>query len=359
MKFEFKTLFKKGPRPLVGIDIGSHTIKLVEFSGNEAQRMLRRIGRALVPRGAIVDGAVREPKALEETLKALIRNCQPRIRRVATSVSGYSVIIKRISVPYDDIKAIEENLIFEAENYVPFEIEEVYLDFNIIGNPKTQKGRPGSEIFLVAAKRQVVDAYSDIIQNAGLRPAVVDVDGFAIGNAFEGAMRKMDNNIVLIDLGASKSTFGILKGSMPLFTRDIAMGGAQLTQAIADATGMGISEAERIKIAGTKDPVLARDISQTIKEVVTGWGQEVKKAIEFFKSNSRPEEFPETIYMSGGSALIRGIGDIFEDITGLESRSFDPFKGMKKDVKIDKDYLHAVAPQFGVAAGLALRSEEL
>ena len=178
---------KKKLRPLIGVDIGSHTLKIVEFSRNGSTLVLRRIGRALVPQNAIQDGAIKDPEALEATLKALIQNLQPKAKRSATSVSGYSVIVKKINVPYGDEREIEDNLIFEAENYVPFEIEEVYLDFNVIGEAKTAKGDLESEIFLVAAKREVVDSYAELLQSAGLRPSVIDVDGFALGNAFEGS----------------------------------------------------------------------------------------------------------------------------------------------------------------------------
>ena len=268
------------------------------------------------------------------------------------------MIIKKITVPYETERDIEANILFEAENYVPFEIEEVYLDFHIIGEAPTQKGKKGTEIFLVAAKKEVVDSYANIIQNAGLTPAVVDVDGFAIGNAFEGS-GVGDQSMVLLDLGASKATFSIVRGGMPLFTRDMALAGDQLTRAVADASGLSVAEAEEIKGAGTDDPVLANDIGPVIKQTLKEWGQEVKRAIEFFKANSPEEEHPTTLYLSGGCTLMQGIEDVFEDATGLETRKFDPFRQMGKDDHIDKEYLTAVAPQFAIASGLSLRMDEL
>ncbi len=358
MKIGTHAIFKKRPRPLIGIDIGSHTIKLVELSGWGLNRRLRRLGRALVPKNAIVDGAVREPEALEYTLKALIENCQPKLRRGASSVSGYSVIVKKIKVPYDNERDIEENLIFEAENYVPFEIEEVYLDFNLIGPSKTPKSEKGSEIFLVAAKKEVVDSYADLLQNSGIRPAVIDVDGFAIGNAFEGAKGVIDDSVVLMDIGATKSTFSIIKAGMPLFTRDMAIGGGQITKSIGEALGIEFSEAESLKIRGINDPVITRDVSRIVKDYVEEWAHEVRKAIEFFKSNSEALDAPKALYLTGGCSLLRGICDVFEDIIGIETKRFDPFCNMDKDDKIDRHYLSSVAPQFAIATGLAIRVED-
>ncbi len=359
MKFGRNKFFKRKARPLIGVDIGSHTLKVVEFGTNGDSRVLRRIGRALVPRNAIQEGAIKDPEALEEALKTLIQNLQPKIRRAATSVSGYSVIVKKINVPYSDEREIEDNLIFEAENYVPFEIEEVYLDFNVIGEARSAKGTMESEIFLVAAKREVVDSYAELLQNAGLRPAVIDVDGFAIGNAFEGAMGTSSESVVLLDLGASMGTFSIVKDGMPLFTRDMSVGGQQITRTIAETLGIDYSDAETIKIKGSDDPAILSDVSSIVREIVDSWAHEVRKAVEFFKSNASPEEFPKCIWMSGGSSLLEGICDIFEDVTGLETKRFDPFKRVEKEDKIDRDYLYAVAPQFAIATGLALRTEEL
>ncbi len=359
MKFGKNKFFRKKARPLIGVDIGSHTLKVVEFTGHGDSRVLRRIGRALVPRDAIQEGAIKEPQALEETLNILIQNLQPKIRHAATSISGYSVIVKKINVPYVNERDIEDNLIFEAENYVPFEIEEVYLDFNVIGEVQNATGTPESEIFLVAAKREVVDAYAELLQNSGLRPAVIDVDGFAIGNAFEGAMGISSESVVLLDLGANMGTFSIIKGGMPLFTRDMAIGGQQLTEAIAENLGIDFEEAEIIKIKGVEDQAILSDVAAIVHEIVESWASEVRRAVEFFKSTARPEEFPVRIWLSGGSSLLDGICDIFEDVTGIETALFDPFRNVEKKNKIDRDYLHAVAPQFAIATGLALRTEEV
>jgi len=242
-------------RPALGLDIGSHSIKIV------ATRTIRCIGRALVPLGAIVDGSIKEPDKVAGVLKALLANLRPKIRQAAISIAGYSVIVKKIIVPYQDEEEIERNLIFEAEKYVPFEIEDVYVDFCML-NREHEKSS-GTEIYLVAAKREIVDEYATLIQGAGLSPAVVDVDAFALGNAFEGAFGLIEKPVILVDIGAQKTNLNIILQGTSLFARDMAFGGEQLTEAVQEATGLEYADAERIKIAGSEDAAIMKEISRT------------------------------------------------------------------------------------------------
>jgi len=223
-------------RPTLGLDIGSHSIKIVELSSNGTKHTIRCVGRALVPPGAIVDGSIKEPDKVAEVLRVLLGNLRPKIKYATTSIAGYSVIVKKIIVPYQDEAEIEHNLTFEAEEYVPFEIEEVYVDFYILDGES--KKSSGTEIFLVAAKKEIVDEYATLMQEVGLSPAVVDVDAFALGNAFEGAFGLLNKPIVLVDIGAQKTNINIVLQGTSLFARDIAFGGAQLTEAIQEVTGL-------------------------------------------------------------------------------------------------------------------------
>ena len=357
MNIPFKAPFIGRKKPLLGLDIGSHTLKLVELAPGGQE--VRRIGRARVPRDVIVDGAIRDPETLAARLSALLENTQPKSRRVATSISGYSVIVKRITVPYEDEREIEDNLIFEAENYVPFEIEEVYLDFHVLGPAETgKKGGTGTDIFLVAAKREVVDTYAEIIQAVGLMPAVVDVDVFALGNLFEARYEDVVEPTVLLDIGASKTNLNIVRHGLSLFSRDMAIGGDQLTQAIREGTGLALDQAEEVKIRGTDDPGLAREVRAIVKNMAKSWAQEVRKAIEFFKSGADKTEFPQALYLSGGTALMPGLDRYLEEKIGLPLRRLDPFKGLGTQGELQGDYLKEVAPQMAVGMGLAIRMEE-
>jgi len=351
----FPKSWRRRPRPTLGLDIGSHTIKLVELSGTPQNRTIRRIGRALTPPQAIVDGSIREPERVAEVVKGLLDNLQPKIRHAATSIAGYSVIVKKITVPYGDEKEIEDNLIFEAENYVPFEIDDVYIDFHVL--EKDPAKGTGAEIFLVAAKREVVDEYANLMQQVGLSPAVVDVDAFALGNALEGTFGILDEALAAVDIGAQKTNLNIISHGTSLFARDMSIGGAQLTEAIHDATGLNPADAERVKIGGSTDASLMKEVASICSELVAMWGSELKKALDFYNANAKPNEQPAHVLLSGGASLLKGLDRIISEETKLPVRVFNPLQNFATNSEIDSNYLSVVAPQMAIASGLALRTE--
>ncbi len=353
--FSLKSFFRPKQKPTLGIDIGSHTIKLIEFEGSGDKRCLKTVGRTLLPKGAVVDGSLKEREIVEECLKNLISNCAPKLKRVSASISGYSVIVKRINVPYLTEREIEENLIIESEKYVPFEIEEVYIDFSIL---KMDEERGESDIFLVAAKKEIVDEYADLLESIGLIPSIIDVDAFCLANAFEMAYGRSDEAAVLIDIGATKTNLNIVKSGMPVFTRDMAFGGEHLTEAIEEATGLNNLEAEKVKIIGTKDDLLKKEVSETIVRIVDLWVEEVGKAINFYKASSPNDGQPTCIFLSGGTSLLSGIETIFTKKLGLETKKFNCLSELIIPKEIDKKYVQRIEPQMAIASGLALRSVE-
>jgi len=346
--------FGKKERPVLGVDIGSHTVKVVEYSGNGQKRAVRRVGRALVPNGAIEDGSIKDHEAISDVLKGLIENLQPRIRHASTSIAGYSVIVKKIRVPFVDEREIEDNIAIEAENYVPFEIDEVYLDFYPLNNGNGDD--QGTDLFLVAAKKEIVDDYAHLLQHIGLNPAVVDVDAFAMGNAFEGSYGVMSEAVALIDLGAQKANLNVISKGQSVFARDMAIGGNQITMAIQEATGMDFEEAEKIKISGTKDEALKSEVSRVIKDVCAEWVKEIKKALDYYKMNSKPEDAPRQLLLCGGSVLLPGLDKLFAQRLNLPVRLFNPFVNFESEKQIDQQYIDSIGPQMAIAAGLALRS---
>jgi len=346
--------FGSKEKPVLGVDIGSHTIKIVEYSGSGPKRIVRRIGRALVPAGAIEDGFIKDYEAVSDVVKALIQNLQPKLKHAATSIAGYSVIVKKIRVPYTNEKDIEDNIAIEAENYVPFEIDEVYLDFFPL--EKGQAGDSGTELFLVAAKKEIVDDYANLLQQVGLNPAVVDVDAFAMGNVFEVSYGIRSDAIALIDIGAYEANLNVIWRGQSLFTRDMAIGGNQITTALEEATGMEYNEAEKIKITGTRNGVLKKELSKVIKEVCSEWIGEIKTALEYHQLNSKPEERVKHIFLCGGSSLLAGFDKLLAQETALPVQLFNPFINFGIEKHIDQRYLESVGPQMAIAAGLALRS---
>ncbi len=348
--------FKRPPKPVLGLDIGSHSIKLVELVHNGSGRSVRCFGRAILPPKAIVDGSIKEPDQVARVVKALLQNIRPKTRRTATSIAGYSVIVKKVVVPYIQEREIEDNLVIEAENYVPFEIEEVYIDFFMLKSQEEQDEKTGTPIFLVAAKKEVVDEYADLIQEVGLVPAVVDVDAFALGNALEGVYGQLPEAVAIVDIGAQKTNLNIVYQGASCFARDMALGGIQLTDAISEATGLEYQEAERVKISGTDDEALKKEVAKVCSEICHLWAEELKKALDFFRSNSNSQEHPTYLFLSGGCALLKGLDAVFEHELSMPVRIFDPWKDYETDKNIDEKYQALAAPQMTIATGLALRT---
>lgn len=355
MRFPLK--LKKKSKPTIGLDIGSHTVKLVEFAGEGAQRTVKKVGRAILPRDAIFDGTVKDVDAVTTTLETLIANLNPRYRYASTSIAGYSIILKKIDLPYATEREIEENLIAEAEKYVPFEIDDVYVDFHVIN--LQDDDHSASNIFLVAAKKEIVDEYAGIIESVGLSPAVIDVDAFALGNAFETAYGISVEPVLLVDIGAQKTNLSVFVNGTNIFARDMAFGGAQLTEAIHSSTGLNYDDAEQAKINGTRDNVLMEEISSICMELGGLWIEEINKAIEFFKSGVSSDQFPEHIFLSGGASMLKGLDRRMAEETEMEVTYLNPFHNMKRANEIDSAYLESIGPQMAICSGLATRTRSL
>jgi len=356
MIFLFSSFLQIGSKKgnlVLGVDIGSHTIKIVEFQQVGNNKLLRRIGRALTPEGLIEDGVIKDLSALSRILSGLINNFQPKLKKGATSISGFSTIIKRIDIPFTDLTDIELNLYNEAEKYVPFEMTDIYLDFHII--KKSEGIKAATEIFLVAAKKDIVDSFAELLQSSGVFPAVVDVDPFAMSNAFEIVYGIQDKVVALIDIGAQKSNINIIHKGESLFARDIPLGGNQITREMMDITGIDFNSAEAIKIKGSDEPEIVKELGLTFHEMLLMWGAEFKKAIDFYNSSPIRIDGVSEVYLSGGCALMNGIDKIFEEALDIPVFIFDPFKNCIIDKTIDPEYLNNIAPQMTIAAGLASR----
>lgn len=351
-------------QPTIGLDIGSYAVKMVELSGSPARvpgsqphnQTLRRIGMARVPAGVISEGSIKEYNILLDIISSLLSNLQPKNKKVTSSISGYSVIVKKITLGYKTEKEIEDNLALEAENYIPFDIQDVFMDFHMLKEGATDKT---TDIFLAAAKKDIVNLYANLIQDLGFTPSIIDVDTFALNNSLEMAVAdKPDalNAIGIIDMGATKSNLVISVAGEPVFMRDMAIGGNQLTEAIAESTGMSFDDAERTKLIGTTDSSLAGEISLVCMDVCQVWSEEIRKALEFYQANTTSSQGLKKLFLTGGTAMLDGLIQKISEAVGIATMLFDPFEGFGLDKGINPRYVQQIGPQFAVALGLALRT---
>jgi type IV pilus assembly protein PilM len=351
---------------LIGLDIGCHSIKLVEIDDSKKGRILKNFGIVGLPFNAIVEGSIKEMEVVSSAIKDLCRNLKIRNKNVATSISGFSVIVKKITLTNKEESELEATIQDEAEQYIPFDISEVNLDFDIMSGgieskevPEEEGEKEGAgqmEVMLVAAKKDIVEDYVNVLDLAGLNAVVLDVDAFALQNAFGIGSDKQEGCYALVNVGAEEIGINAIKNDISLFTRDSSFGGSQITEAIMSQFSVSFEEAEKIKLGGTKKEKDKGILEEIFVSVITEWVQEIKRALDFV-AGTYPDETIEKVLLSGGSCRIPDFKKYLELETGIPVEELNPFANLIINEKLfDPKYLKYMAPQAAVAVGLALRS---
>ncbi len=343
---------------LVGIDIGSHSIKVSEIEDTKKGLVLKNFGITRLPQDAIKEGSIREIEIVSSALKNLLKNLKIKNKNVAVSISGISVIVKKVSLPKKEEKELEANIQNEAEQYIPFDINDVNLDFQIL--PKKEEGEEEEDmmdVLLVAAKKDLVEEYISLLHLSELNPVVLDLDAFALQNSFEISEHEQAGCHGLVHIGAQQLTINVIQGGNSLFTRDSSYGGSQITREIRKKLNKSYEEAERVKLG---DLTINTDQKSILEEIfcstVTKWVEEIKRALDFV-ANTFTEVKIEDILLSGGSSMISGLNKYLELETGLEVKVINPFANLEiKEKAFDTGYLNQIAPTAVISVGLALRS---
>ncbi len=349
---------------LVGLDIGSCSIKLVEIEHTKSGRNLKNFGIVKVPHGAIVEGSIKDMETVSTAVKNLFDNLKVNNRNVAVSLSGYAVIAKKIEVDQTDDSGLEKLIQEEAEKHIPFDITDVNIDFAVLPGPdrdeeETDKQEaPDSQamdVMLVAAKKDVVEEYINLVNAANLNPVVLDVDVFALQNAVEISVETPQGSYAIVNIGANELQINTIRNGISIFSRDSAYGGARINGEIMTAFDLPFEEAEKIKLGGSgeKSPV---DLESIFTSQASTWAREIRRALEFVAGTYSGGPIEE-ILLAGGSCRLPGFARYLEMETGITVSELNPFFDIAINEKyFDLDYLNYMAPQAGVAVGLALRS---
>jgi type IV pilus assembly protein PilM len=337
---------------LVGLDIGSRTIKAAEIADTAKGRSLKRFGMVDIQPGLIEDGTLNEPEQVAEKIKELFKTYGIREKNVAVSIGGYSVIVKKISVQTMGEEQLQDNIHFEAEQYIPFDISDVNLDFQILGPNENNPNQ--MNVFLVAAKKEMVNDYIKLVNLAGLNPCIIDVEAFALQNIFEVNHESKEENIALIDIGASKTSLNIIKGSNSVFMRDVSLGCGQINQKIISLVNCSFDESETIKLGGQTEKISPEDLEEIVKGVVSDWCTEIRRAIDFFYS-TYPDDQLKRIILSGGGGNISEFRSLLAEETSADVTTINPFGNFVLDSSFDPAYIEQIAPQAAITMGLAIR----
>lgn len=337
----------------IGLDIGSSSLKLVQLKERKGGYELETFELMQLPPEIIVEGSIIDSLRLVEAIKELIKKAKVRAKNVAIGIAGNSfVIIKRITLPEMTDEELSESIRFEAEQYVPFDIEDVNIDFQIIG-PKDEPGQ--MDVIIVAVKKDIINEYINVVRDAGLNPVVVDVNAFALGNMYEINYEiEPDRNIALVNIGANTININVLKGGETVFTRDASIGGNLQSEAIQKELGVSYESAERIKrgepVEGADVSLASQAIAMASEELIA----EISRSLDYFRSTAFHEDINEII-ISGGGALVEGFADQLSNHMGIQVRRAEPFKNIHIPGKFDPSVIDETGCIAAVAVGLAIR----
>ena len=345
-------LFRKTAH-LIGLDIGSKALKASEIVETKSGYSLQHFGMLDIAYGAIEEGVITDADEIAASIRKLFKENSFKTQNVAVSIGGHSVVVKKISVQTMTEEQLQETINSEAEQYIPFDITDVNLDYQILGETENNPNR--MNVLLVAVKKEVVNSYVNLIQMAGLNPCVIDIDAFALQNIFELNYAPEDENVALIDIGASKTSLNILKGNSSVFIRDVTLGCGLINRKIVSLIDCSYEEAEQLKYGDQPDRISPDDVKEIISSVTDGWCYEIRQALDFFYSTN-PDDQIKRIILSGGGAYIKEFRELLTVETSSEVEIINPFKNIQIDEKkFDISYLKRIAPQAAISMGLAIR----
>src|SRR5215468_9312921 len=323
-----------GAQSVFGLDIGSSSVKLVELSKRGRGGFeLSHLGVAPVANEAIVQGAFLNSGAIVEAIREAVDKAKTRTKNVAAAVSGHSVIVKKVSLPRMTRSELEEQIRWEAEQYIPFDVNEVNLDFQILD---AERGEGQMDVLLVAAKKDLIDDYVQVISEAGLMPVAIDVAAFAVENAFEANYQVgKQETVALVNLGAQ--------------VVNITTAGNQYTEEIQKALSISFDEAERIKLGGQGggQDVVPQEVEQAMQSVTETVIGEISRSLDFFAATSSDTRI-ERVFLSGGAARVAGLKNAFAQRSGLPVEVMNPLSRMLPTNKFEQGYLDDISPSLGV-----------
>jgi type IV pilus assembly protein PilM len=344
-----------GAKSIVGLDIGSSSIKAVELKRAKGEIQVATLGVEPLASDIVVDSMIVDSGSVSSAISKLFNDHKVKSKEVATSVSGHSVIVKKIQLPRRSDSELADSINTEAAQYIPFDVNDVNVDFQILSE---DDGSDPMDVLLVAVKKDKILNYTNVLSLSGKAPRVVDIDAFALQNCYEYNYEPAPNTTVaLLNLGASVMNINIVKGTSPLFTRDVSVGGNQYTDSLQKELDLSFDDAEALKL-GQKVGTVSEDaklpILQQVTEIIV---LEIQKTFDFFRASAAGEHI-ERIYLAGGSSKVPGLIEALRQEFSLPVEVLNPFQRISAAGlgATEAEYADQNAGQLAVAVGLALRS---
>ncbi len=351
-------LFVRKRPPLIGIDISSSAVKVLELSRNGAEYVVEHYAVEPLPQNAVVEHKITEVEQVAQAVEKAVRRSGTRYRHAAVAVPAAHVITKLLKMPAamtDQERLAQIEL--DADHYIPYPLNEVNLDFQVLG--ASEANPEEVDILLAACRKEIVDDYLAVLQTPGLVPAVVDVETYAMESAYSLIAEHlpgggMEKTVAILDVGATATTVNVIYNNRSVYTRDHIFGGRQLTEEIQRRYGLSYEEAGLAKKQGGLPDNYQTDVMRPFMEAMA---QEAQRALQFFYS-STPFNKVDQILLAGGCAQIPGIDELVAARTGIPSLVANPFTAMSFAGGIKSASIHKEAPSLMISCGLALRSFE-
>jgi len=342
----------RSKQAVVGLDIGSSSIKAVELKRTKQGYELVSFGLEPLAQDTVVDGAIMDAPLVASAIGTIFDRQQIKTRAVATAVSGHSVIVKRVSLPVMAEEELYDRVQSEASQHIPFDITDVNLDYQLLESMESQM-----DVLLVAVKKDKILNYTNVLAQAGKVPTVVDIDAFAVQNCYEvNYDSDPGQTVALLNIGASVMNINIARGGIPLFTRDVSVGGNQYTDALQKELDLSYEDAERLKKGETIAGVAEENRGTVLRSVSDILILEIQKTFDFFRATATGENI-QRIYVAGGSARVPGLVDLLRDEFALPVEELYPFRKIVINPgRHNEDQVRELAPRLTIAVGLALRS---
>jgi type IV pilus assembly protein PilM len=342
-----------GSKTIVGLDIGSSCIKAVELKKTKGEISVAHLGVEPLASDIVVDSMIVDSTAVSNAITKIFTDSGIKGKAVATSVSGHSVIVKKIAMQTMTDHELAAVIQTEAAQHIPFDIQDVNVDFQILSDDLSG---PQMDVLLVAVKKDKILNYTNVLSLAAKSPAVVDIDAFALQNCYEYNYEPAPGSTAaLLNLGASVMNINIVKGTTPLFTRDVSVGGNQYTDALQKELDLSFDDAEALKLGkkvGTVSEDAKMPILQQVTEIIV---LEIQKTFDFFRATASGEHI-ERLYVAGGSSKVPGLVEALRQEFSLPVEVLNPFQRVNPGV--GGELVEQNAGQLAVAVGLALRSFE-
>lgn len=348
-------LFKKKNKAVLGIDISSTRIKLIELSQQDGRMQVEAYASEPLPENAVVEQAIADEEAVGGAIKKALQRSRTAVKKSAVAVAGSAVITKEIQMAAgmsDD--EMENQIAVEADQYIPYPLEEVAMDFEVQG--PVEDNEQFVNVLLAACRKETVERREDAIEIAGLESAFVDVEAFTVERAYELLDPQLEGEnietVAIVDIGAAMTTLSVMNAGKTVYTREQMFGGQQLTEEIQRRYGIGALEASRAILDGSLPDDYEAEILEPFKESVV---QQVSRSLQFFYSSSQFNDV-DYVILAGGTSSIDGLAEQVQDKIGTPAIIANPFAQMTLGQKVNPQIIANDAPGLLVACGLAMRS---